>query len=444
MSLTTRIVDAASAAMDAAATSWAKRTPKAEGTLAIPPPYQERDPALLGNRLTPTVLAQIIRQRNEGAFQPWVDLGAEFLSGKNPHLLTQLGVRRASVLETKFDIRPGTGSNQRGATKAANDFRALLARWRASQQWDRTIAQVVQGEWWGRSLHELLWSDDAGFMAPEGVAWVHNRRLSYACPIDDPEPWTIRIHDPDDPRSQFYGSGLYGVPITRWHPDKFILQECTPLGVHTTGEGLFAGVIWYLLIYEWDWRDLVSLIELLGRPGHIGYYAAGGAKDATRGSGANAKFDGARNATREEVAALERVMSQIAGSLRATLPDTTHVDPLKYDNRASPLQLEVAKHIEGLLSKAISGTTGVTDIVAGARAAHDVAWRQSLTYWRYDVRRVSAWLMDVAARMVRANPGRYGLNCPSPEVFSPEVEAPDPSTAKPAEKTGDTPPKDAP
>lgn len=434
MSLISRLASTAQAAAQAAATAWASApasTAPDQRALAIPAPWQERDPALLGNRLTPTTLAGIIRQRNEGAFQPWVDLGAEFLSGKNPHLLTQLGVRKASVAETRFEVRPGVGSNGQGARRAAKDFEALLGRWKARQEWETLLGQITAAEWWGRSLHELLWSSDTGIMVPEQVAWVHPRRLSYACPVDDPEPWTIRIHDPDDPRSPFYGSGLYGVPISRWHPDKFVLHECSPLGVHRTGEGLFAGIVWFLLMYEWDWRDLMSLVELLGRPGHVGYYSAGGAKDAARGA---TKFDGGRNASTDEVSALQKAIRAVSGSLRTVLPDTVRIEPLKYDASSSPIQLEVGKHIEGLISKAITGTTGTTDIVAGARAAHDIAWRQSLTYWRYDVRRVCAWLGDVGARMTRANPGRYGLGCPPPVVASPDIE-------EPAEQG---PPKDSP
>lgn len=432
--LSSRVAAAAAsarAAYDAALTTWAKRSAAAEGAITLPAPWQERDPAILGNRLTPTVLAGLIRQRNEGVFQPWVDLGVEFLA-KNPHLLTQLGVRRASVSETRFAVRPGKGTNAQGARRAARDFEELLARWRARQEWDLVLGQVVQAEWWGRSLHELIWSDESGVMAPERAAWIHPRRLSYSCAPDDPEPWVIRLHDPDDPRSPFYGA--YGVPVSRWHPDKFILHETAPLGVHRTGEGLFAGCVWYLLMYEWSWRDLMQLVELLGRPGVIGYYAAGGAKAANT----TVKFDGGRNASPEEQTALVTAVRNVSGSLRAVLSDTTRVEPLKWDTASSPLQLEAIKHLEALLSKLVNGTTGVTDIVAGSRAAQQVAWMQSLTFWRYDVRRVCGWFGDLARRMVAANPGRYGLWCPTPEVFSPDLERPANDTAKPGEKpTGD-------
>ena len=431
MSLLARVVHVATlgarageAAWDAARTSF-RRSATNPTAYTLPPPYQERDPSILGDRLTPTVLAGIIRRRNEGHFQPWIDLGTEFLSGRNPHLVTQLGVRDASVCETAFKIRPSKGKNPPGAARAAKDFEALCDRWKRRRTWDTTCAQVVRGEWWGRSLHEVLWSAESGVMAPERVAWVHPRRLSYACPFHDPDPWTLRLHDPDDPTSPFYGSGLYGVPLSTWHPDKFILQECTPLGVQRTGEGLFAGVVWYLLMYEWSWRDLMQLVELLGRPGHVGYYAAGGAKSAQSGATTGPKFDGGRSASNEEIEQLHQTLLRVSGSLRAVLPDTTRVEPMKYDNRTTPLQLEVGKHIEGLISKVVTGTTGVTDIVAGARAAHDVAWRQALTYWRYDCRRWIGWLMDLGDRMTRANPSRYGVGTPGPEVWSPDLEASD-------------------
>jgi hypothetical protein len=42
---------------------------------------------------------------------------------------------------------------------------------------------------------------------------------------------------------------------------------------------------------------------------------------------------------------------------------------------------------------------------------------------RYDVRRACGWLRNIAGRMVRANPRRYGLGCPVPEVFAPEIES---------------------
>ena len=188
----------------------------------------------------------------------------------------------------------------------------------------------------------------------------------------------------------------------------------------------------YVLIRElgWSWRDLMALIELLGRPGVIGYYNAGGAKAADRGSSA-LKLDGARNATADEITNLTGAVRAVSGSLRAVLSDTTRVEPLKYDTASTPLQLEAIKHIEALVSKVVNGTTGVTDIVAGSRAAQEVAWMQSLTFWRYDVRRVCGFMGDLARRMVAANPGRYGLGCPAPVVFSPDTE---PKPVEPAAK----------
>lgn len=424
MSIFDRISSATAAGVDAARSAWARANPTAAietppatsgEPLTSPAPWQERDPAILGNRLTPGALAGIIARRNAGEFQPWVDLGAEFLS-KNPHLLTQLSVRRVSVIETKLEVRPGKGSNQQRARLAAKAYEELLDQWRARQEFESILAQITLAEWWGRSLHELVWERQGSLTVPARAIWVHPRRLSYACPMDDPEPWTIRLHDADDFQSPF--GGPFGVPITRWHPDKFVLHETSPLGVQKTGEGLFSACVWYLLMYEWSWRDLLGLIELLGRPGFVGYYNAGGAK----ADGAVSKFNGGRNASPEELTSLTRAVQHVSGSLRAVLADTTRVEPLQHGQRATPLQLEAIQHIEGLLSKLVNGSTGVTDLVSGARASHQTAYAQSFSYWRYDVRRACAWLNDVGARMVRANPDRFGERCPPPEVWAPETE----------------------
>lgn len=88
MSILTRIADAASAGLDAAFDALVGRPHRgrvAAGlgrdagrerappcVLAHPPPASERDPAVLGNRLTPALLAALIAQRNRGWMEPRV------------------------------------------------------------------------------------------------------------------------------------------------------------------------------------------------------------------------------------------------------------------------------------------------------------------------------------------------------------------------------------
>ncbi len=141
MTLLTRIASAASAGLDAALGAWSRNTAVDASTaaashgrnellraLAQPAPSTERDPAVLGNRLTPGLLAALIAQRNQGWMQPWIDLGGEFLQ-KNPHLASQLEIRRDSVAETRFEVRPGRGSNGRAAKKAADACTELFVSW---------------------------------------------------------------------------------------------------------------------------------------------------------------------------------------------------------------------------------------------------------------------------------------------------------------------------
>ncbi len=401
---------------------------------ARPAPQSERDPAILGNRLTPGLLAMLIAQRNQGRMQPWIDLGGEFLQ-KNPHLASQLEIRRDSIAETRFEVRPGKGSNGRAAKKAADACRAIVTSWeeRTQHAWADTIGQIALAVWWQRSCHEVMWERDGREVRPDHFEWVHPRRLSFAAPYGDPDPWALRLHDPDDAQSPF--SGLFGTPLTAFHPDKFLVHTASPLGLQPTCEGLFAGCVWHLLMYEWTWRDLMALVELLGRPGVIGYYSAGGAKAATPAPGV-AKMDGGRSASDAEIAHLRRVVNNASGALRDVLSDTTRVEPLRFDQRATPLQREVLQHLEGLLSKLINGSTGVRDLVAGARAAHQVAYAQSFTFWRADVRRVCSTVSWLFGRYVAANPGMFPAGTPTPRLWSPDLErslgqSTDPSTKDP-------------
>lgn len=468
MSILSRVTGAATAAAtaayDAAARAWSSATPPASppaptpppgastvtaaasagaageqamlAPLAQPAPYEERDPAILGNRLTPGVLTAIIAQRNLGYSQPWVDLGGEFLQ-KNPHLVSQLAIRRESVVETTFEVKPGKGSNGRGAAKAAKACTELVERLqdRTEASWGDLLAQLTAAVWWQRSCHEVMWQRDGREIVVDHLAAVHPRRLSYAAPYGDPEAHILRIHDPDDPQSPF--SGAWGVPLTRFHPDKFLVHQTSPLGLQPTCDGLFAGSVWYLLMYEWTFRDLLDLIALLGRPGHLGYYASGGAKAA--GAAASGQrvpqFDGERRlASADEIAHLTRVVRGVSGSLREVLADTTRVEPLRYDQRTTPIQREALEHLERLLSKLINGADSISDLKAGARAAQQVMYAQSFTFWRSDVRRVCSVVSSLFAKYIRANPDLFGASCPTPRLWSPDLDRSRGATTNPTEK----------
>lgn len=438
---------AATAALDAAAAAWtqgrvvaaqpAAASPGARVDLiAHPPPVTEADPAILGNRLTPGVLSAIIAQRNLGYTQPWIDLGAELLQ-KNPHLVSQLAIRRESVVETEFVLRPGKGTNGRAAKKAVAGCTELVERLqsRTEASWSDLVAQLTATVWWQRSAHEVLWVRDGREIAIDHLVPLHPRRLSFAAPWGDPEGHLLRIHDPDDPTSPF--GGPYGVPFAHFHPDKFVVHTTHPLGLQDSCDGLYAGGVWFLLMYEWCLRDLLSLIQLLGRPGHIGYYASGGAKAASAASSGQKvpQFDGDRRiASPEEIARLTAAVNAVSGSLRETLPDTTRIEPLRYENRATPLQREAIEHLERLISKLVNGADSISDLKPGARAAQQVMYAQSFTFWRSDVRRVAAVLRSILARYIRANPDVFGAGCPVPEVFSPDLARSRGETTNPTEK----------
>jgi phage gp29-like protein len=392
--------------------------PKAEAAppaekIAIPSPWIDRDPTMMGNALTPKVLTNILFRRNEGYMQQWVDLADEARE-KDPHLHSQLSLREQSVVETDYDVLPGAGSNQQRAKKAAAAWKERLDEWKTRpnagiEQW---LAEITGSAYYGRGAHEIIWQFDGGEIVPTDLEKLDTRRLSYACDQADPDPWVMRIWDENDPRGMF--GGRYGVPITEFHPDKFLVNEVRVRGAQKTREGLFATVVWYWLFRVWSWRDVMALTEMIGRPPIIGYFSAGGAKADENKKALN----GERNASDKEVLALKKAVHGITGSLRAMLADTTRIEPMVFDvpGGDTPLQLAISKAVDAFESKAINGVDSVSDLKPGARASVEVQERATATFWRSDCRRVDRLLSWLGARYIAANPQRFGENCPPPIV----------------------------
>lgn len=414
MSILDRAIVGTLAAVDnALARRYAART----ADVAIPAPWQDRETELLPT-ITPEVLAATIRHRNEGDLQRWADL-CDHARRSHPHLHSQLQVRELSVQETEFEVVPGAKTAK--ALKAAKACEELYEHWQ-ELGWCTWASDIVGVKLYPAGLQEVSWRRWEGLMAPVELTRIAERRLSYACDRFDPDPWSLRIWDQGDPSSPF--SGFYGVRVADLHPDKFLVHEPRVVGGHRASEGLFAVLCWYWLFGVYSWKQLMALLEAYGRPPVIGYYSAGGAKSATPTAG-QAKFDGTRNATDAEINAGRRAIAAMSGSLRAMLPDTVRLEALKFEVPANPAQILTSDKVDAYISKAINGTTGVTDIVAGARSAHETAAKQAMTPYRADCRDVARTGTELFRRFIRANPDYFGANCPAPRLVASDEESVD-------------------
>lgn len=406
MSIADRIASAAAGILEAAA-ARVRPAPGARGDeVAIPAPWIDRRAAVLGNAVDPEVLSRIILKRNDGYLAEWCDL-ADHARRTYPHLHAQLSTREQSAQETEFEVVAGAGP---GGNRAEAACRELWAEWQRNG-WETWCAEIVGAKFYPAGLHEVSWARADGLIAPTRLTRIAERRLSYACPVYDPEPWALRIWDPQDFHSPF--QSIYGLRVDSFHPDKFLVHEHRVAGGHRASEGLFAVVCWYWLFGVYSWRDMMALLEMLGRPPVVGYYAAGGAKS----DGNTTKLNGDRNATQAEIAAAKAAVGSVSGALRAILPDTVRLEAIKFEVPAQPHQILTADKVNELISKAINGTTGVTDIVAGARASHEVAMEQSLTPYRADVRSIARVGTELFRRFVRANPDYFGARCEPPTLM---------------------------
>ncbi len=391
---------------------------RATKTIA-PDPWIGRDASLFGASLTPQLLTHTIIERNAGFLARWTDLCDE-MREKDPHLQSQLAIREESVVETEFEIVPGRGSNQRAAQRAVDASRELLEYWHRrtgptgeSSALDKWLAEWTAAKFYGRSLHEVVWTKTDGELVPLGAELVDTRRLSYACDRHDPRPWALRLHDEYGADSVY--EGLYGVPIEDLPPEKVLV--CTPRvrGSQRTREGMAATLIWYLLFKVWSVRDVMALAEMIGRPPMVGYYSAGGARaDGT----ARTKFNGeVAVASNEDIAALRKAVSAVSGSLRAVLADTTKLEPLDVKHPASePMQLAIARLVDSYTSKVVHGVANLSDLQPGARAAVEAQERTTYTFWRSDVRNSARMIERLIALYIRSNPQRFGEDCPLPVV----------------------------
>jgi phage gp29-like protein len=380
--------------------------------LNLPAPWHDRDPQMMGNSLTPSRLTQILNERNQGFLRNWVDLADEARE-KDPHLHSQLSIREQSVVETDYDVLPGEGSNQKAAKRAAAAWKEKLQRWKSMPEegLDQWLAEIVGGNYYGRSLHQVLWDRVEGETFPERLELTDTRRLSLAAPPTDPTPNVLRILDADDDAFD----GTYGTPISELgHPDQWLVNRVRVRGSQQTREGLFAVVVWYWLFRIWSWRDLMALTEMIGRPPVIGYYSAGGAR---ADSGGKDQFNGARNASTEEIAAVRKAVAGVSGALRTVLADTTRLDTLKFQLPVGdPMQVAISKIVDAFESKAINGVDSVSDLKPGARASVEVQERTTNTFWRADCRRAGRLLSHLGSRYIAANPTKFGERCPTPVV----------------------------
>lgn len=419
MGLLTNIVDAGTRlARTFGMLAPEKAPPSRQRRFTTPGPYWDRDPAMLGNTLTPQRLTRILTERNEGYLQGWADLADEAIE-HNPHLFSQLTIRAQSTVETEFLVEPGEGSNQKAARRAAAMCKELVAHWRVREgggleDW---LHDWVWSKYYGRSLHEILWERDGGMMLVEGLELLGTRRLSLACDADDPDPWALRIWDADG-IDQTPFAGVFGRKVSEFGADKLIACEPRVRGSQKTREGLLSTVIWYDVFRTCSWRELMALEEMVSRPPVIAYYAAGGAKAASRGAGSHT-FDGERMAGPEERNAAAKVVYAPTGALRALLPDTVHLEAMRYQlPTTDPVPILTSRECEALISKAINGVANLSDLKAGARAAVEAQERTSFTFWRADCRGIERLVGRIFSRVVKANPQRLGEDCPVPRLVA--------------------------
>jgi phage gp29-like protein len=305
-----------------------------------PVPNTEKWPAVLGPAMTPEVVNRAVRQAHRGYMERYCDLLSEQRS-KVTHLQGVLSVREKAIASKPWVIVPKATGKKRGDKQAAQVADFVRVRLAEIPKFRARLQHLAGGIYFGRSALEIEFIRDARGIGVKSLHPIHPRRLSYAA-LD----WSLRLYD-EGGNANNPALGTYpGVDIFAEYPDRFIVHEPTTVGAESpTRQGIGMTLVWCLLFWLWTTRDWMQYAELHGRPWRIGVWEKGLAG----------------NATKEDIAALERAVQEISGATGVALPRGADLRLLTPGNASSTHEkLRTAFNAE--ISKVVLGQTGTTEL----------------------------------------------------------------------------------
>jgi phage gp29-like protein len=304
------------------------------------PPQSEKWPSILGPAMTPEVVDRAVRQAHRGYMQRYCDLLSEQRS-KVTHLQGVLSVREKAIASKPWVIVPkstGKKGTDKEAARVADFVRMRLGE---IPKFRARLQHLAGGIYFGRSAVETEFVRDSRGIAVKALHVIHPRRLSYAG-LD----WSLRLYD-ESGNANNPALGTYpGVDIFSEYPDRFVVHEPTTVGAESpTRQGIGMTLVWCLLFWLWTTRDWMQFAELHGRPWRVGVWERGLSV----------------NASKEDIAALERAVQEISGATGVALPRGADLRLLTPANAgATHEKLRTAFNAE--ISKVVLGQTGTTEL----------------------------------------------------------------------------------
>lgn len=289
----------------------------------------------IGGSLTPEEVTWIIRRADAGYPRELVDLGNEGRS-KDGHLQGILSIRDASVAQCPVDFIVPERSNQR---KLKKDKRAVDLCQRVVDEFDNwpVFIEHLTGAYFpGHATAQLYWRKTKdGFLLPYKADALRPRDFVF---------------------SQLDGQLRYSPPtnlsieldLLAENPGRIVQVQRRIVGDAQVREGLIRLLVWAALFRNWTLKDWLSLGEVGWKPWRTGSYD--------------------RNASDEDILALENALATMGTTGVAVLPETAKVNVewpkgMAAGTGGSSSHRELFDVMGREMSKAVLGTT--TSIESG-------------------------------------------------------------------------------
>ncbi len=206
--------------------------------------------------LTPAKLSSILREADAGDHYRQMELFEE-LEEKDAHIFSCLQTRKLSVANLDYQVLPPKSGRE--AAKITQFVQESLDRLELEQ----ALIDLLDALGKGFSVLEIMWEVKQGAVAPEKLAWRHQKWFR---PEETGEGFRL-LSDAEPIRGEY-------LP-----PDKFIIHQYRARSGVASRGGILRVVVWMYLFKHYAVKDWVSFAEVFGMPLRLGKYPAGSSEN---------------------------------------------------------------------------------------------------------------------------------------------------------------------
>jgi len=282
----------------------------------------------VASSLTPTRLAQLLRDADAGDVQSYLTLAYE-IERRDLHYRGAIGQRKMVISQLVPEVVPASDSAEDKAI--AEDVRKLVT----GRSFRRLLFHMMDAVAKGYALVEIIWDTSAGEWRPIDYQWRDQRLYRV-------DPFSLRAYRLEDGSAK--GAELPA--------HKYVIHEAMLASGPALQNGMVRPVMAAYLCKSYTVRDLMRFLEVYGIPMRLGKYP--------------------KNATREYRQRMLTALARMGSHAYGSIPDDMSVELMEsMKGGESKAFLGAAEFWDRQQSKAILGQTSSIDGKAGGSYKSD-------------------------------------------------------------------------